>query len=221
MARVAYVSGKIEGGSDGCYVGGQKVDCPNNSPFGLGGEKTQSGTELDILPANFISDTRNDALFNGIFLAVIVFFALLVLFKVKIFGKTMVEYLQPIWYYVLICLLVVGWQYLFGLEAESRWSLKISQWIWELAITLSVIQLVRKNNFNFGNVFFLALLFSLIIHGTKVSIRYFFYDKTLLYVLDRFLYGTLLIFIIICFVGAAALIIARSKNRKPADTIGG
>ncbi len=212
MSSLAYVSGKIRTEQGECFVGDQKIDCPNNSPFGLGGQETQSGTKLYLLPNNFIADTRNDALSVGIFSAVVVLFVLLVAFKAKIFGKTLGEYLKPIWYYVVICLLVVAWQYLFGLKTESGWFLRISQWVWELVIALSVIQLVRKNNFNFGNVFFLAVLYALIIHGTKVTVRYFFYDKTLLYVLDRFIYGSLLVFIIVCVVGIAA--ISMVKNRK-------
>lgn len=214
MSQLSYVSGKINNSQGGCFVEGQKVDCPNNSPLGLGGQTAQSGDKLDLLPSGFISDTRNDTLFTGIFSAVIIVFVLLTIFKIKIFGKTLGEYLKPVWYYVVICLLVIAWQYLFGLDAESRWSLQISQWIWELAIALSVIQLVRKNNFNFGNVFFLAIIYSLIIHGTKVSIRYFFYGKTMLYALDRFVYGSLLVFIIICAVGVATIFITNSSKPR-------
>ncbi|MCR4277419.1 MAG: hypothetical protein NUV80_00395 [Candidatus Berkelbacteria bacterium] len=216
MSLLAYVSGKIRTEQGQCFVGDQKIDCPNNSPFGLGGQETQSGTKLDILPNNFITDSRNDTLFTGIFSAIVVLFVLLAAFKAKIFGKTLGEYLKPIWYYVVICLLVVVWQYLFGLKAESGWFLRVSQWIWELAIALSVIQLVRKNNFNFGNVFFLAVLYALIIHGTKVSVRYFFYDKTLLYVLDRFIYGSLLVFIIVCAIGGAMILVVKNgKDKEP------
>lgn len=212
MSSLADVSGKIRTEQGGCFVGDQKIDCPNNSLFGLGGQETQSGIKLDLLPNNFIADTRNDTLFVSILSTIVILFVLLVAFRIKIFGKTLSEYLKPIWYYVVICLLVVAWQYLFGLKTESGWFLRISQWIWELAIALSVIQLVRKNNFNLGNIFFLAVLYALIIHGTKVSVRYFFYDKTLLYVLDRFIYGSFLVFIIVCIVGTAT--ISMMKNRK-------
>ena len=108
----------------------------------------------------------------------------------------------------------MAWQYLFGIKADNRWFLQISQWIWELAIALSAIQLVRKNNFSWGNVFFLGILYSFIIHGAKVSIRYFFYDQTLLYVLDRFIFGSLLVVVIVNAIGFATILIVRSKNKQ-------
>jgi len=211
MIQIAYVSGKIETQNGQCVVGDQVVDCPNRS---LSGGQTSTGTKLDLLPSNFIADTRNDAIFYSLFIAIILLLALLAIYKVKIFNKTLSEYLKPIWYYILICLAFVAWQYLFGIQADNRWLLQISQWVWELAIALSVIQMVRKSNFGWGNVFFLSVLYSLIIHGTKVSIRYFFYDQTLLYVLDRFLYGSLLVVIIINAIGFATILITRSKNKQ-------
>ena len=209
MSSFAYVSGKIETKNGQCMVDNQIVECPNRSLFG---GKTESGTKLDLLPSGFISDTRNDPLFYGLLVVVILIFALLALFKTKIFDKTLGEYLKPIWYYVVICLSVVAWQYLFGIDDGNTLSLRISQWIWELAIALSVIQLVRKNDFGWGNVFFLGILYSLIIHGTKILIRYLFYDKTLLYVLDRLLYGSLLVMVITCGIGFATILITRSKR---------
>lgn len=211
MAATAYISGKIETRSSQCVVGDKIIECPSRSLLGLGGE-TSGGTKLDLLPSNFIADIRHDPLFYGLFFVVIIIFALLATFKAKIFGKTLAEYLRPIWYYVAICLLVVVWQYLFGLKDDNPLYLRISQWIWELAIALSVIHLVRKSGFGYGNIFFLGILYSFIIHGLKVSIRYFFYDKTLLYVLDRFLYGSLLVMIIVCAIGFAAMLMTRHKK---------
>ena len=211
MSQIAYVSGKIETKDGQCVVGDQVVACPNRS---LSGGQTSTGTKLDLLPSNFIADARNDTIFYCLFVAIILFFALLAIFKVKIFAKTLGEYLKPIWYYILICLTVVAWQYLFGIKADNRWFLQISQWIWELAIALSAIQLVRKNNFSWGNVFFLGILYSFIIHGAKVSIRYFFYDQTLLYVLDRFIFGSLLVVVIVNAIGFATILIVRSKNKQ-------
>lgn len=210
MAQAAYVSGKIETQGGQCVVGNQVVECPQRS---LSGGQTQNGIKLDLLPSNFVPDVRNDAIFYGLFFTVVIIFALLAIFKVKIFAKTLGEYLKPIWYYIVVCLLVVAWQYLFGVKDNNMQYLRISQWIWEMAIALSVIQLVRKSNFSWGNIFFLGILYSLIIHGLKVSIRYFFYSKTLLYVLDRFLYGSLLVMVIVCTIGFATLLIANS--RKP------
>ncbi|TSC93669.1 MAG: Uncharacterized protein CEN91_157 [Candidatus Berkelbacteria bacterium Licking1014_85] len=211
MASLAYVSGKIETSNGQCMVGSQIVDCPNRS---LSGGQTKDGGKLDLLPSNFIADTRNDSIFFGLLIAIVVIFTILGLAKTKIFGKTLGEYLKPIWYYVVICLLIVAWQYLFGINEDNRLFLRISQWIWELAIALSVIQLVRKNGFNWGNIFFLGILYSLIIHGSKVTIRYLFYDKTLLYILDRFLYGSLLVMVIVCAIGWATILIINPKNKQ-------
>lgn len=210
MSKIAYVSGKIETKDGQCMVGSQVVDCPNRS---LSGGQTSTGTKLDLLPSNFIADTRNDTIFYSLFIAIILIFALLAIFKVKIFTKTLGEYLKPIWYFVIICLLAVAWQYLFGIKEDNMLYLRISQWIWELAIAFSVIQLVKKNNFNFGNIIFLAVLYSFIIHGLKVSIRYLFYEKTFLYILDRFIFGSLLVVIIVCGVGLATLIIVNSQKK--------
>ena len=211
MTQFAAISGKIETQNGQCMVGSQVVECPSRS---LSGGTTKDGGKLDLLPSNFIADTRNDSIFFGLLIAIVIIFTILGLAKTKIFCKTLGEYLKPIWYYVVICLLIVAWQYLFGINEDNRLFLRISQWIWELAIALSVIQLVRKNGFSWGNVFFLGVLYSLIIHGSKVTIRYLFYDKTLLYVLDRFLYGSLLVMVIVCGIGFATLLITNSQKQK-------
>lgn len=208
--QIAAISGKIETQNNQCLVDNQVIDCPKQTFFG--GEMSD-GTALDLLPSNFLPEVRSDPIFYGLLSAVLVVFALLAIFKSKIFGKTLAEYLKPIWYYIIVCLAVVAWQYLVGVNGNAgRLPLRISQWIWELAIALSAIQLVRKNNFGFANIFFLGVLYSLIIHGLKVTIRYAFYGKSLLYVLDRFLYGSLLVMIIICAIGWAAL--SMTKNKK-------
>lgn len=198
---MAYYSGKIEIHKDGCYVAGQKLsECPKvnqslfSQPFMQPGITEPGSSSLDILPANPALDVRNDTVFIPIFLAVALSLILAVLFKVKIFGLTLGEYIKPIWYFILVALAAVFWQYLVGVNLQgSALPLQISQWVWELAVLLSAYRLAKIPRFGYVNMFFLGVLYSIIIHGLKVSIRYFFYGKTLWYVLDRFLYGSLLV----------------------------
>lgn len=173
------------------------------------GTRQDTGWTPDILPKNLMADTRNDALFFIFFFAVIIIFALLAIFKTKIFGRALGEYLQPIWYYILIAILAVMAQYTIDLNDIS---LRATQWLWELMIVLSVYKLIRKYDFNLKNIFFLAILYSLIIHGLKVSIRYFFYDKTIYYVADRFFYGSLLVFIVALGSGIIFLYVIKKRN---------
>jgi len=138
---------------------------------------------------------------------------LLTLTKAKILGKTLAEYLNPIWYFVLASVLTVLWQYFFGLKIDDNLtSLRISQWVWELMVLASAYKLSKIPGFSYGNMFFLGILFSLIIHGLKVTIRYFFYAKTLWYVADRFLYGSLLVIAIAFVLGSVFVYLERRKN---------
>lgn len=123
----------------------------------------------------------------------------------KIFGKTLKEYLWPIKYYIIVSVLIVISQYTVGLPLSDKYPiiLNITQWVWELMIALSVIKLVRKYNFNIKNVFLLGVIYSIIIHGLKISIRYFFYDRTFWYLLGRFLYGSFLVMAVALPVGIA------------------
>lgn len=127
----------------------------------------------------------------------------------KIFGKTLKEYLWPIRYYVLCSVLLVISQYLLiGLPLtpstfvrlpepyQHPWLINLTQILWELMVALSVIKLVKKHNFNMKNVFFLGGIYSVIIHGLKISIRYFFYGKDFWYLLHRFLYGSFLVMLV-------------------------
>ncbi|MDP1759925.1 MAG: hypothetical protein Q8L01_00415, partial [Candidatus Woesebacteria bacterium] len=78
-------------------------------------------------------------------------------------------------------------------------------------IAASAYKLIKTANFGYGNLFFLGILYSLIIHGLKISIRYFFYGKTFLYLIDRFLYGSLLVMAIV-FIGGSMLLFFRQKG---------
>ena len=200
MKTIAYYSGKIETKNQECFVGDQKVDCPGSSTNNL----TQTGDKLDLLPSITALDKRDNLAFSIILFVIILSFLLLTTFKIKIFGKTLGEYLKPIWYFVIVSILTVLWQYLFGLKIDDNlMALRISQWLWEAMVLVSAYKISKLPGFSYGNMVFLGILYSLIIHGLKITIRYFFYDKTLLYVLDRFLYGSLLVMAIAAVAGSA------------------
>ena len=207
MKTIAYYSGKIETKGRECFVGNQKVDCPQT-----GKAFTTMGDKLDLLPQISSLERRSDPVFFTILLVIIIFFSVLAVFKIKIFGKTLGEYIKPIWYLIFISIAAVVWQYLFGLKIDDGlMSLKISQWVWEICIAVSAYKLIKIANFSYGNLFFLGVLYSLIIHGLKASARYLFYAKTFMYLLDRFLYGSLLVMIIV-FLGGSMFLFFRRKG---------
>ena len=205
MKTIAYYSGKIETKNRECFVGDQKVDCPQS-----GKSFTTTGDKLDLLPPIPSLEKRSDPLFFTLLLVTILGFTALAVFRVKIFGKTLAEYIRPIWYLILISLAAVTWQYLFGLRIDDGlMSLKMSQWIWEICVAVSAYKLIKTANFGYSNLFFLAVLYSLIIHGLKLIVRYLFYAKTFVYLLDRFLYGSLLVMIIVFLGGSVFLFFKR------------
>lgn len=214
VQTLSYASGKIETTSEGCFVGDKKIDCPQQGLPITSGQtvKTESGSswQTDILPANLMKDQRNDLVFYSIFGLVLLIFVILLIFRVKIFGKILIEYLKPIWYYILIALATVAFQYLYLVENYNPTIARASQAVWVLAVALSVYTLIKKYDFQFRQVVFLSILYSLIIHGAKVSIRYFFYNSSIFYVLDRFIYGSLLVMIIVIILGSFFTIL---KNR--------
>ena len=207
MQTLAYYSGKIETKNRECFVGDQKVDCPQS-----GKAFTTGGDKLDLLPQIPSLEKRSDPIFFIILLVIIIFFSILAIFKIKIFGKTLGEYVKPIWYFVLVSIAAVAWQYLFGLKINDNFiSIRISQWIWEICIAASAYKLIKTANFGYGNLFFLGILYSLIIHGLKLTVRYLFYEKTFLYLADRFLYGSLLVMAIV-FIGGSMFLFFRRKG---------
>lgn len=209
MNSLSYVSGKITGGRDGCFVGDKPVPCPGNS-----GQAGAAG--LDVLPPNSNLEVRNDFVFVSVFLTVILSLAAVVFLRLKVFGKTFGEYLKPVWPLPVISLLTVIWQYLFGLQIDDNFTaLRISQIIWGAAVGLSVYILSRNTTFSYYHMIAMGVFYSLLIHGTKVSIRYFFYDKTLWYVLDRFLYGSLLVMLIAVVLGSVFVYLRNNRRKSP------
>ena len=206
MKIIAYYSGKIETKNRECFIGDQKVECPGAKNKNY----TQAGDKLDILPSIKTLEKRDDLVFSFVFVLVILGFLLLTILKIKIFGKTLSEYLKPIWYLIVISIAAVGWQYLFGLKIDDGlMSIRISQWVWEICIAVSAYKLIKTTDFGYGNLFVLGILYSLIIHGLKITIRYLFYEKTFLYLADRFLYGSLLVMVIVFVLGSMFLFFRR------------
>ena len=169
---------------------------------------------MNLLPPNPALDVRNDTVFILIFLTVVISLVITAVSKTKVFGLTLAEYVKPIWYFILVALAMVFWQYLVGVNLEGNSIyLRASQWVWELMVLLSAYKLAKLPKFSYSNMFFLGILYSIFIHGLKVSIRYFFYAKTLWYVLDRFLYGSLLVMLITIGLGSV-LILLRDRKLK-------
>lgn len=210
MKTIALYSGKIETRNRECFIGNQKIECPKS-----GKATTIQGDKLDFLPQIAGLDQQSNLLFTSILVLVILGFVLLIIFKIKIFGKTLIEYVKPIWYFVLISIFIVLWQYLFGLRIDDNlMAIRISQWAWEAIIVLSAYKLSRIPNFSYGNMFFLGVIYSVVIHGLKIAIRYYFYDKTLLYVLDRFLYGSFLVMVMAFILGSAFVYLKKGTAVK-------
>lgn len=205
MKTLTYYSGKIETKNRECFVGDKKVDCPKS-----GKSFTSAGDKLDLLPQISSLEKRSDPVVFMILAVIIAFFSVLAILKIKIFGKTLGEYVKPIWYLILVSIAAVAWQYLFGLKIDDNFlSIRISQWVWEICIAVSAYKLIKGSNFGYGNLFFLGILYSLIIHGLKITIRYMFYGKQFLYLIDRFLYGSLLVMVIVFVMGSAFLFFRR------------
>ncbi len=208
MKTITYYSGKIKTKNRECFVGNQKVACPGSQTKSY----TQAGDKLNLLPQIPVLEKRGDTLFFTLLLVVILGFAALAVFKIKIFGKTLGEYVKPIWYLILISIAAVAWQYLFGLKIDDNFlSIRISQWVWEICIAISAYKLIKGSNFGYRNLFFLGILYSLIIHGLKIAVRYLFYGKTFLYLADRFLYGSLLVMTIV-FIGGSMILFFRRRG---------
>jgi hypothetical protein len=219
----AYVSGKIEVRQEGCFVEGRKIDCPQEGqsllerPFLQGGVFQPSAARLDLLPPNPALEVRHDFFFLATFFLVVVALAFWGLTKSKIFGLTLAGYLRPIWPWVLLALAVVFWQYVVGvtLAGDPPW-LRVSQLIWELAVAASVYQMLKTSTATYGRLFVLGVLYSLLIHGLKVTIRYFFYAQTLWYVADRLLYGSLLVMLLTVGLGFLLLFFQKRGSANAA-----
>lgn len=202
----------IEGQGEKCFVDNKEVPCPDEKQVLQEGQQTLLW-ERRLLPEGFIKDERNDMVFISVLSGVIILTLVLLVTKVKIFGKTLAEYVKPIWLYILGAILIVLSQYLIGLPYGQRLPhfLELTQALWCLMVALSIMKLSKEENFNLGNAFFLGVIYSVIIHGLKVTIRYLFYEKTLFYIADRFVYGSLLVMLIVVILGPLFVFL---KNKR-------
>ena len=129
----------------------------------------------------------------------------------KIFGKTFKEYIWPIKYYILITILVVISQYYVALplSREYPYILNLTQALWAIMVALSVIKLTVLYDFNFKNVLFLGVLYSIIIHGLKAFVfRVFLFPypgfavgQIHWHLFNRFFYGSFLVMVIVIILG--------------------
>ena len=139
----------------------------------------------------------------------------------KIFGKTLKEYIWPIWYYMVGAVLVVALQYYVALPLSDRFpfALNLTQALWALMVALSVVKLTVLYDFNFKNVLVLGVLYSFIIHGLKAFVfRVFLFpysdptvEQYILHLLNRFLYGSFLVMVIVVVLG---LLFIQLKNNS-------
>ena len=137
----------------------------------------------------------------------------------KIFGKTLKEYIWPIWYYVVGAVLVVPLQYYVAVPLADRFPfiLNLTQALWVLMVALSVIKLAVLYDFNFKNVLFLGILYSVIIHGLKAFVfRVFLFPypgfavgQIHWHLFNRFFYGSFLVMVIVAILG---LLFIKLKN---------
>ena len=129
----------------------------------------------------------------------------------KIFGKELREYIWPIRYYIIGAILAVISQYYVAVPLNNRFPfiLNLTQALWTVMVALSVIKLTLYYDFTFKNVLFLGVLYSFIIHGLKAFVfRVFLFPyhgfsagQVHWYLLNRFLYGSFLVMIIIIILG--------------------
>ncbi|MEK6969019.1 MAG: hypothetical protein AABW48_01180 [Nanoarchaeota archaeon] len=138
----------------------------------------------------------------------------------KIFGKSLKEYVWPIWYYIVGAILVVVLQYYVVVPLNEKYGvpfiLNITQALWALMVTLSVIKLTVNYNFNFKQILFLGVLYSIIIHGLKAFVfRVFLFPysgtpaEMLNKIIGKFLYGSFLVMVIVIILG---IIFIKIKN---------
>ena len=194
-----------------CFVGNKEVPCPNEKQA-LSGKQQTVFLDRRLLSEGFIKNERNDMVFASVLLGVVILILVLIVSKVRIFGKTLAEYIKPIRFYILGAMLTALSQYLIVLPyADSLpYLMNVTQALWALMVALSVMKLSKEESFNLGNAFFLGVIYSVTIHGLKVTIRYLFYEKTLFYVVDRFAYGSLLVMLIVVILGPLFMLL---KNK--------
>ena len=82
MKTIVYYSGKIETKGRECFVGNQKVDCPQTDK-----SFTTAGDKLDLLPQISSLERRSDPILFMILLVIIIFFLSRLYLKLKFLAK--------------------------------------------------------------------------------------------------------------------------------------
>ncbi|HIH23143.1 TPA: hypothetical protein HA238_05425 [Candidatus Micrarchaeota archaeon] len=131
-----------------------------------------------------------------------------------LFGKPVSEYIFPIKHYLLVSILIVISQYTIALPLTEKYPqywfvINLTQIAWELMVAISVFTLIERHKFGLKNLFVVWILFSVLIHGLKITIRYFFYDRPVEYLIDRFSYGSLLVLAVV----VGTILFAEFKRR--------
>ncbi|MBM3304210.1 MAG: hypothetical protein FJY76_03860 [Candidatus Aenigmarchaeota archaeon] len=120
----------------------------------------------------------------------------------RVFGRTLKDYLWSVKWYVLLCVLVVIFQYdcMLLLMGYDPLVARITQWLWMLFVAAALVTLVRRYGFeSFGvkNILFSGVLFAVIIHGLKAFVfRVFFFpyavtaEQQPFVLLYKFFYGS-------------------------------
>ena len=201
------------------------VESAENCPEDCIQEENTNQTEIEttyiplsdtrILPGSLQRD-YSDLTFIIPLIITIIAFIFLLISKITIAGKTLKDYLWPIKYYILGAILIVISQYTIALPLSSQYPLLLNftQVLWILMVIFSLIKLIKINErFTIINAIVLGILYSFIIHGLKISIRYFFYDKPVWYLMDRFLYGSLLVMITVIIIGSVFIYLKKKKVR--------
>lgn len=138
----------------------------------------------------------------------------------KLFGKTLKEYIWPIKFYILGAVLAVISQYYVAVPLADRFPfiLNLTQALWAIMVALSVIKLTLYYNFDINNVLFLGVLYSFIIHGLKAFVfRVFLFPYSgtstdiLEKIMGKFLYGSFLVMAIAVILG---LVFIKIKNNR-------
>lgn len=202
----------IKGQEEKCFIGNKEVPCPESKQE-LNATQQTTFWDQRLLPKGIIKNERNNMIFFSMLTGIIIALIILIVLKVKIFNRTLIGYIKPIWLYILGAILVVFSQYLIVLPYNDKFPylINISQALWALMVALSVMKLCKEEDFNLGNIFILGIIYSIIIHGLKITIRYLFYKRSLFYVADRFIYGSLLVMLIVIILGPL-FIFLRKKN---------
>lgn len=138
----------------------------------------------------------------------------------KIFGKTLREYLLPVKFYIIAAIVIVISQYYVAPLVSDKFPifLQLTQAFWITVVALAVSKLVLQYNFNIKSVFFTGILFSLIIHGLKAfffRVFLFPYSGTITEVVAKiiykFLYGSALVMITALASGAFFIFLKKKR----------